>query len=639
MSRYFLWAAQQGIILSGCSYLPAKLDVERVPIKPIFYGITPEPAVELRFSAGKPLYLLSAEVPLWLAQLLLSMAKPRFQQAAVGCWQRLYFQARVSYLRRRMQSQLLNWEYIRPPAPRVLRSADMHAGDWECCAAMPTPELTSAVLEALKARRLLESELETALARLGAVYDGQLRVLLHHLVLHHILQRESAIALNSYGRLHCRRCGSDRIHWAWCAKCGSHCPFCGDCRNMGVARGCSALYSLTPQMQAHTARHVQAVPKMNLPFALSSAQAAASEQIVSAMRQGAKEITIWAACGAGKTEVVYAAMREVVGRGKRVLLLAPRRDVTAELYARLQGVFGADYVVGLYGAAESNYQASPIMVATTHQAIRLDGAFGLVVLDECDAYPYRTEKMLQNAVGRLARQGGCFIQMTATPSPLLRRRSSRLVYIPARHHGHPLPVPTVLQDTGLRLWRTPEMTQSLPPCPESVIEALIRSRREKAQLLIFVPRRLLVAPLVEALRQVGVERVAGVHSGSENRDEIRTAFKEGQLEAVVATTIFERGLTFPQVNVAVLLAETRHIFDNAALVQMAGRVGRTTARPQGSVWFTCVQPSQAMRQAIEDIVTLNEMAARAGLLASGYVDVAPGKLKPGEQRGIGDVQA
>jgi len=183
------------------------------------------------------------------------------------------------------------------------------------------------------------------------------------------------------------------------------------------------------------------------------------------------------------------------------------------------------------------------------------------------------------------------------------------------------------------------MTQSLPPCPESVIEALIRSRREKAQLLIFVPRRLLVAPLVEALRQVGVERVAGVHSGSENRDEIRTAFKEGQLEAVVATTIFERGLTFPQVNVAVLLAETRQIFDNAALVQMAGRVGRTTARPQGSVWFTCVQPSQAMRQAIEDIVTLNEMAARAGLLASGYVDVAPGKLKPGEQRGIGDVQA
>jgi competence protein ComFA len=617
MPLYFMWAAEQGITPPGGSYLPASVRRKRPGNHLVYCGITPEPAIELSLLMADPLYLLSAELPLWLAQMLLPKIRSCFGHPVVGWWGRLHLQAQVMLLRRRINSQLLTWEYQRRPTVSILRRTDVLLGESEYSKTLPAPHLVEAVLEVLQARRLLERELARALEQTGVVYPGQLHELLHYLVLDHILRRESVIALNPYGRPQCRRCGSERIHWTWCAKCGSLCPFCGDCRNMGVARGCDALYSLTELMKDQTARHNRAAPQINLPFSLSPAQSRASAQIASAIQQGVRELTVWAACGAGKTEVVYAAMRDTVGQGKRVLLLTPRRDVTAELYARLQGVFGEEYVIGLYGAAEPTYQAPPIIVATTHQAIRLDGSFGLVVLDECDAFPYRTEKTLQSAVARLVQQGGCFIQMTATPGPVLRRNKHDLIYIPARHHGYPLPVPLILQDASLRPWRTMmETTLSSSPCPDSVVEALIQSRREQAQLLLFVPRRRLVSPLVQALQQVGIEQVAGVHSGSKDRDEIRTAFRAGQLEVVVATTVFERGLTFPQVNVAVFLAETRNVFDAATLVQMAGRVGRTTTRPQGTVWFTCGQPNQVMRQAISDITTLNEIAAREGLLLS-----------------------
>lgn len=53
---------------------------------------------------------------------------------------------------------------------------------------------------------------------------------------------------------------------------------------------------------------------------------------------------------------------------------------------------------------------------------------------------------------------------------------------------------------------------------------------------------------------------------------------------LLTTTILERGVTFPHIDVAVLGAEER-IFTESALVQIAGRVGRSVEAPTGDVVF------------------------------------------------------
>ena len=56
------------------------------------------------------------------------------------------------------------------------------------------------------------------------------------------------------------------------------------------------------------------------------------------------------------------------------------------------------------------------------------------------------------------------------------------------------------------------------------------------------------------------------------------------ISLLVTTTILERGVTISNVAVAVLGAENP-VFDEAALVQISGRVGRDRKFPEGEICF------------------------------------------------------
>src|SRR5690606_41440989 len=88
----------------------------------------------------------------------------------------------------------------------------------------------------------------------------------------------------------------------------------------------------------------------------------------------------------------------------------------------------------------------------------------------------------------------------------------------------------------------------------------------------------------------------------------------GELQVLVATTILERGITVPDVDVLVLFSDVEAIFQTAALIQMAGRVGRTAARPTGRVAFVGRRITRSMRQAVAHIQHMNELARQMGLL-------------------------
>lgn len=610
--------------------------------RPFDHGITPHPAIEAaRLQITRQLQLLTLPVPLWLAEAVHERTFPYSAGEGDRVQTSLLIGRRqIAFARRKAAAVLTYWGWTRSAVARQSWATSIVG------AAEPAvdPVLRREVQNCLAARRLTEDELRSSLAKQGVGQRADLRIQMHLMVISGLVRRVGAVGAAAFGRLQCRRCGSEHVQVVWCARCGGDCPQCLDCRNMGVTRGCSPLYSLTAQTTAANSVGKSGGPvELHLPFTLSAAQRRAAAEIECALQQGKRRILVWAACGAGKTEVVYGAIQNTLAQSGRVLLATPRRDVTAELCTRLQSVFGQHNVVGLYSGAEAEQTNAPVLVATTHQTLRLDSAFGLVILDECDAFPYANDAALQRAVARLVAPNARFIQMTATPSQMLRQAhqnhlSACLVHIPARHHGYPLPVPQIVTDAALQSWQTARTgespTDNIPAgaesarlaspttpgaglslvCPNSLVQALVHTRCAKAQLLVFVPYKALVAPLAHALRRVGIGRVAGVCAGSAERDAIRAAFAGGELEAVVATTIFERGLTFPHANVAVFLADTPKVFDCAALVQMAGRVGRTSARPEGDVWFLCIKETVHMRQAVSDIRQLNVVAAQGGLL-------------------------
>jgi len=96
------------------------------------------------------------------------------------------------------------------------------------------------------------------------------------------------------------------------------------------------------------------------------------------------------ATGAGKTEMLFPLIEDAIWRGESVLIATPRKDVVKELEPRLRKAFPHAPPVALYGGSEAKWESGPVMLATTHQLLRFRHFFDLVVIDELDAFPYRT---------------------------------------------------------------------------------------------------------------------------------------------------------------------------------------------------------------------------------------------------------
>ena len=104
-----------------------------------------------------------------------------------------------------------------------------------------------------------------------------------------------------------------------------------------------------------------------------------------------------------------------------------------------------------------------------------------------------------------------------------------------------------------------------------------------------------------------------VHAQDPERKEKIQRMREDKLQCLLTTTILERGVTFPTIDVLVIGAEDR-IFTEAALVQIAGRAGRSPKFPTGEVIFYHDGQSQAMKKARKQIQKMNHLAKKRGLI-------------------------
>ncbi|KRE38789.1 DEAD/DEAH box helicase [Paenibacillus sp. Soil724D2] len=460
----------------------------------------------------------------------------------------------------------------------------------------------------------------------------------------------------------CKRCGSGekRMFWSDCLHCGQACPYCEECLTMGRSRFCSLLilgrseeiepagkgvvesrWGHSDQERSAPSEHFRTYLE---PWGLSDAQARASleglryisGEMAEVRRPRARarakaqaernnrmprRFLIWAVTGAGKTEMIFPLIHHTVARGGRVLIATPRKDVVLELQPRIGRAFVDYSVVTLYGGSEQRWEQGQITIATTHQLLRFHEAFDLVIIDEIDAFPYHNNPMLTYAAAKVCKPSGTNILLSATPPRAVRLavKRGRLphVRVPVRFHRHPLPVPLLISVPPLRI-----VVQS-QTMPRSVFAKLVTSVERGAQVFVFVPNIQLVEPMVSLLRAKlshGMSETVLSVEGTSSKDLARTEkvqlFRNREIRVLVTTTILERGVTVPKSDVFIMDADSQ-LFDEAALVQMAGRAGRSQEDPTGKVYFAAKEITQSQKEAIRQIKQMNRIARKQRYLLRG----------------------
>jgi competence protein ComFA len=321
---------------------------------------------------------------------------------------------------------------------------------------------------------------------------------------------------------------------------------------------------------------------------------------------------IWAVTGAGKTEMIYPLIEHELAQGRKVIIATPRKDVVLELMPRIQAAFPLQPIVALYGGSGQRWEQGNITLATTHQLLRFYQGFDLVILDELDAFPYHNNPMLEYAAQKACKPQGRFIFLSATPPTLLQKNANRKrlphIRVPVRFHQHPLPVPQALSIPPLR--RLIEKKQ----IPAKLLHHLDQSLERGAQLFLFVSQIRIVEPLVQLLRKSFPDKVIqGTHSQDTERGEKVVDFRQTRINILVTTTILERGITVAKTDVFVLDADAA-LFDEASLIQMAGRAGRSKDDPCGKVYFAAFHKTKTQVIAVRQIKRMNAIAKKKGFL-------------------------
>lgn len=406
----------------------------------------------------------------------------------------------------------------------------------------------------------------------------------------------------------CQRCGQK-------SKCREvalpkHRYFCPKCFQLGRVTSHQFLWSL-PEPNQFTD-----VVKEPLTWQgnLTDAQFACSQEVKRVFEKGESHL-LWAVTGAGKTEMLFPGIEWALANGLRVAIASPRVDVCLELAPRLQRAFERTPQIVLYGDMPGVYQYRQLTICTTHQLLRFYHAFDVLVIDEVDAFPFASDPGLLFAAQQAKKPHGALLYLTATPSQTLLKQARndqlKISYLPARYHGAPLPE---IKVTVTRSWRGALGKHRFPSAISACLKKLVRKQRH---FLLFIPHVADISAVSIALKQLLPDQTfLAVHAADDERHEKVQQMRDRQLDFLVTTTILERGVTFPDIDVVVLGADD-DVYSTAALVQIAGRVGRSVSAPTGLVQFFADGRTGHIREAQRQIKFVNRKARTAGLISEG----------------------
>lgn len=405
--------------------------------------------------------------------------------------------------------------------------------------------------------------------------------------------------LKKEGSLRCARCHS-RIDKTWKLPQGQH--YCRSCIVFGRNQEDQNLYyfkKISPESRTAV---------LNWQGKLTAYQEEVSQALLKAS-ENKEDILVHAVTGAGKTEMIYALLAKVLEQGQRVALVSPRIDVCRELYQRLKRDFTCS--IALLHAGSEPYDGSLLLIATTHQLLKFYQAFDLIIVDEVDAFPYVDNPMLYHAVKQAKTKEGQMVYLTATSTRQLERQVEKgdltKAHLARRFHANPLVLPSFNWQGNL------QKALLKNRIPKPLLVQIKKQRQTKYPLLLFFPNIDIGEKVAKILQKhFSTEKVAFVSSKTEERENLVQSFREGQVTILVTTTILERGVTFPCVDVFVCMANHR-LYTSSSLIQIGGRVGRAVERPTGQFILFHEGINQAMRNCRKEIREMNQKGGFNGV--------------------------
>lgn len=329
--------------------------------------------------------------------------------------------------------------------------------------------------------------------------------------------------------------------------------------------------------------------------------------------------------GYGKTEVAMrAAFKAVVDGRKQVAVLVPTTVLAMQHYENfVERMSNFPIQVGVLSrfrtskqikeTLEGIAQGSVDIVIGTHRIISEDVKFkelGLVIIDEEQRFGVQAKEHLKKI-----KMGVDCLTLSATPIPrtlymsLIGARDISIINTPPQDR---LPIKTVIT----------EMTD------QTLQSALLRELARDGQAFVIHNRVETIYGIAARLQKLLPQARVLIAHGQMHNDEIDAAFhafKSGQADILVATTIVENGIDIPNANT--ILIDRADQFGIATLYQLRGRVGRWNRR----AYAYFLVPSQ------RSLSELSRKRLQALAEAGGYGGGMKVAMQDLENRGAGNV--
>ncbi|MBR3693809.1 MAG: DEAD/DEAH box helicase family protein [Erysipelotrichales bacterium] len=377
--------------------------------------------------------------------------------------------------------------------------------------------------------------------------------------------------------LYCRRCGNTKeFHKT------SKGYYCEACKKMG------RFYVDTPLSTRIWHFPSNEDSDYELSYSLSQKQQIASIEIIAGIQEK-QDVLVYAACGAGKTEMVMPLITYCMKQHIKVGIAIPRKEVVIELQQRFKEAYSRKSVIAVYGEHHDNIDAD-LVICTTHQLFRYEKVFDVLIVDEVDAFPFRGDPLLESLVHFACK--GNKVYLTATPSDEMletcEQGKMKLVTLFERFHKGKLCIPEV--KIGYNWYLYLHMLDFL-------------HQHSHKTTLLFVPSIQKAYQLGRLLKYY-CPSVLVLTSQSTNREYYNKEMKSHKYQIIVCTTVMERGITISDVQVIVLQAD-HPVFSLASLIQISGRVGRKVEAREGDCVFLCTKRSENVEKAINRLQEMN----------------------------------
>ena len=327
----------------------------------------------------------------------------------------------------------------------------------------------------------------------------------------------------------------------------------------------------------------------SLPFSLTAAQQRVIDELLHDLGASHPMMRlVQGDVGSGKTVVAGAVTVQAVACSCQVAIMAPTELLAEQHFSNFAGWFDAlgiqvGWLTGkvkgkartrvLEGMADGRVQ----VVIGTHALFQDDVSFkqlGLVIIDEQHRFGVHQRLALRDK-GRRQNRVPHQLIMTATPIP---RTLSMTLYadLDASVIDELPPGRTPVQTVVLSEQRRAEVIQRVrEACREGRQIYWVCTLIEESETLQCQTAEETATLLAEALPDV---KVGLVHGRLKERQKLQLmqAFKQGDIDLLVATTVIEVGVDVP--NASLMIIENAERLGLAQLHQLRGRVGRGTAQ-------------------------------------------------------------